>query len=1052
MDDNDEENLIVSKETEEDDYQEIDPNDLYIIEDQSNFKPTNEMILAYAKLLGYKPEEDPEEILKISEKYLTCELPEPLIRAFTKSEYRILYIDRETQDITLENEIDDKARNEIDEFRNKYNTNKKSSLKTTEEELKKKLNEQKEYNDKLKFDDNIQIIDNEEENEEEENNNAKKLNNSLNENINENKNKDLNKKDNINMNKKNKDSNINNDKSSEEKYDDFDDDFFMESSKSSNEDKEQEKTIKSQNFEEENKKEEEKKKNENSNIENNKKKEFIANHQNSPKKNEDEIIISNKKYQKSQKKINKNSSEENIKNEESKEKRNYLEIIKMNLNSYKIKIKQDYIKKKKDFASKYNNIIMTNLKKKKSLQISQNTLEDLDTYESTLKQKMEQELNKYKNNLISEYEYNELNQSSEEIDDIKKNYEVKKLKLESDIRIQKERNKNSKENLLKKNKKSLENKTIQLEEILQNKKSKLILKNKKDINELEKKYQKYYDDYISQYEKSFLKDQNDNNLSNSLFNNNLKELEEEYITELKEKFEQQKITINYELETKMIKDLEIYKAQEKANKEQELNKINEKMNNLGSNYFNEIDFIKKQSETQKKNDDEIIYEKIQKIANIFFNELKNKINDKVNEEIKQINILIKQSNNFNNREELQIEENLIDKFVAFNSKLGEKRSLYDLIEKEYIEIKMKIEYMSKVISIISKLLIEKGTEISFDLNPENKKDNKDSVLVNEIISNIQNLLDEFKLKNENNTNKIIYPFINEEIENLLDNIRNTKLKNKFRNNNYQNYSFMNTKGINIKNNIDLNPQLNPTYNSYRFPMKEKKVIKSFSQNKNNINNNIYSKNNISINKIDEQNSEKENGSGTSISINNNNGIINMELSNEFLTEFPQELKNLYVQIISFLKEESALIEKEKQDLNNQDIINSNMQILQKNDNLKQYKNDFDLILSQEKINSRNHKANLENKIKLFKKIESFWTETIYYIYNNYTSSDKIKIKLNNIIGNINDYKKRFNNGSKIDFHENMISNKNFVEHNYNNIFYNKYKYNNRYSSSDKKYN
>ena len=1051
MDDNDEENLIVSKETEEDDYQEIDPNDLYIIEDQSNFKPTNEMILAYAKLLGYKPEEDPEEILKISEKYLTCELPEPLIRAFTKSEYRILYIDRETQDITLENEIDDKARNEIDEFRNKYNTNKKSSLKTTQEELKKKLNEQKEYNDKLKFDDNIQIIDNEEENEEEENNNAKKLNNSLNENINENKNKDLNKKDNINMNKKNKDSNINNDKSSEEKYDDFDD-FFMESSKSSNEDKEQEKTIKSQNFEEEDKKEEEKKKNENSNIENNKKKEFIANHQNSPKKNEDEIIISNKKYQKSQKKINKNSSEENIKNEESKEKRNYLEIIKMNLNSYKIKIKQDYIKKKKDFASKYNNIIMTNLKKKKSLQISQNTLEDLDTYESTLKQKMEQELNKYKNNLISEYEYNELNQSSEEIDDIKKNYEVKKLKLESDIRIQKERNKNSKENLLKKNKKSLENKTIQLEEILQNKKSKLILKNKKDINELEKKYQKYYDDYISQYEKSFLKDQNDNNLSNSLFNNNLKELEEEYITELKEKFEQQKITINYELETKMIKDLETYKAQEKENKEQELNKINEKMNNLGSNYFNEIDFIKKQSETQKKNDDEIIYEKIQKIANIFFNELKNKINDKVNEEIKQINILIKQSNNFNNREELQIEENLIDKFVAFNSKLGEKRSLYDLIEKEYIEIKMKIEYMSKVISIISKLLIEKGTEISFDLNPENKKDNKDSVLVNEIISNIQNLLDEFKLKNENNTNKIIYPFINEEIENLLDNIRNTKLKNKFRNNNYQNYSFMNTKGINIKNSIDLNPQLNPTYNSYRFPMKEKKVIKSFSQNKNNINNNIYNRNNISINKIDEQNSEKENGSGTSISINNNNGIINLELSNEFLTEFPQELKNLYVQIISFLKEESALIEKEKQDLNNQDIINSNMQILQKNDNLKQYKNDFDLILSQEKINSRNHKANLENKIKLFKKIESFWTETIYYIYNNYTSSDKIKIKLNNIIGNINDYKKRFNNGSKIDFHENMISNKNFVEQNYNNMFYNKYKYNNRYSSSDKKYN
>ena len=129
-----------------------------------------------------------------------------------------------------------------------------------------------------------------------------------------------------------------------------------------------------------------------------------------------------------------------------------------------------------------------------------------------------------------------------------------------------------------------------------------------------------------------------------------------------------------------------------------------------------------------------------------------------------------------------------------------------------------------------------------------------------------------------------------------------------------------------------------------------------------------------------------------------------------------------------------------------------MQILQKNDNLKEYKSDFDLIISQEKINSRNNKANLENKIKLFKKIESFWTETIYYIYNNYASSDLIKIKLNNIIGNINDYKKRFNNVSKIVFNERMTNNKNFMEQNYNNMFNNKYRFNNRYSSSDKKYN
>jgi hypothetical protein len=663
---------------------------------------------------------------------------------------------------------------------------------------------------------------------------------------------------------------------------------------------------------------------------------------------------------------------------------------------------------------------------------------------------MEHELKRYKNNLITDYEYNGLNQTFEEIESLKKKYEIKKLKLESDIRIQKERNKNLEENLLKRNKSTLENKTFQLEEMFQNKKSKLNQKHKKDINELEKKFQNDYDEYETQYK---IDNQDDIKLSNSVFNNNLKEQEEEFTNEIKEKFEQQKITIKYELETKMLKELEAYKTQEKINKEQELNKIHDKINNLSSDYFNEIDFIKKNYETQKKNDDEFIYEKIQQIGNSFFNELKNKIIGKVDEEMKQISILINQNDNYNNREfyndnELQIEENLIDKFVSYNSKLGGKRSLYDLLEKEYIEIKLKIEYISKAISIISKLLIEKGSNISFDLNPETKKENNDSLLVNEIISNLQNKLDEFKLKYKDNINNIIYPFINEEIKNLLDNIRNIKARNKFKYNNYQNYSSMNTKRINIDDSINLISQLNPTYNSYRFPIQEKKTIKSFSQNKNK--NNINNRNDNSINKITEQNSEKENGTVTSKSINNNDKV-NLELSKEFLTEFPQELKSLYWQIISFLKEESASIEKEKQDLNNQDMMNSNLQNLQKNESLKQYKNDFDIILSQEKINSRNNKTNLENRIKLFEKIKSFWEETIYYIYNNYSSSEQIKIKLNNIIGNISDYKQRFNNG-KFDIDERLTNNKRFMEKNYNSLFYNNNKFNNRYSSADKNYN
>ena len=72
----------------EEDYQLIDPNDLIIIDDPDNFKPTEEMILAYATLLGYDPSKDPKELLKIAEKYLTCKLEENMRRAFMRADYR----------------------------------------------------------------------------------------------------------------------------------------------------------------------------------------------------------------------------------------------------------------------------------------------------------------------------------------------------------------------------------------------------------------------------------------------------------------------------------------------------------------------------------------------------------------------------------------------------------------------------------------------------------------------------------------------------------------------------------------------------------------------------------------------------------------------------------------------------------------------------------------------------------------------------------------------------------------------------------------------------
>ena len=132
--------------------------------------------------------------------------------------------------------------------------------------------------------------------------------------------------------------------------------------------------------------------------------------------------------------------------------------------------------------------------------------------------------------------------------------ELEKMKLESDIRIQKERNKNAKENKIIKNKNLIENKRQHLEEMNQNKKSRLTLKNKNDINNLEKEFKNNYEKYVEQYKNDYLKNKEDVNNDDYILRNNLKELEDEYIKELKEKFEQEKISIKYEVETNMFKE------------------------------------------------------------------------------------------------------------------------------------------------------------------------------------------------------------------------------------------------------------------------------------------------------------------------------------------------------------------------------------------------------------------------------------------------------------------------------------------------------------------
>ena len=98
----------------------IDPNDLIMIEDNHNWKPTENFILGYANQLGFDVENDPPEMLSIAEKYLSKSIPDMYQRAFAKDNYQLVYINRITNEIKLKSDIEEEAIKEYQEVKEKY--------------------------------------------------------------------------------------------------------------------------------------------------------------------------------------------------------------------------------------------------------------------------------------------------------------------------------------------------------------------------------------------------------------------------------------------------------------------------------------------------------------------------------------------------------------------------------------------------------------------------------------------------------------------------------------------------------------------------------------------------------------------------------------------------------------------------------------------------------------------------------------------------------------------------------------------------------------------
>ena len=155
----------------------IDEDDLYIIYNTAGWDPPDEIVLAYARKLGFDIINDPPELLEIARKYLLKPLPPNMVRAFLKETLEILYIKETTGDRFREIELDSECKKEYEEEKEKIQKeknnkkkkkkgkrkkNKKSTNKdnnddnTTNEEDKKKILDKKklklkEYKEKLKL-------------------------------------------------------------------------------------------------------------------------------------------------------------------------------------------------------------------------------------------------------------------------------------------------------------------------------------------------------------------------------------------------------------------------------------------------------------------------------------------------------------------------------------------------------------------------------------------------------------------------------------------------------------------------------------------------------------------------------------------------------------------------------------------------------------------------------------------------------------------------------------------------------------------------------------
>ena len=479
-----------------------------------------------------------------------------------------------------------------------------------------------------------------------------------------------------------------------------------------------------------------------------------------------------KSNKKSKKKKSSQSSSQYISNEEDEKDKSNIEDDKTKKNNllikakesykkYKNKLKENYIKNKKDLEKEISDIYEKNvILKKRELKdvLEKQKLKSLEKeLENTLKQKKEM----YKNDLEPNYE-NELLQSTNMNNEELTNLELKKQQIMNEIEKQKEKNMKKSKELNKKIEEEIEIKLMDKKEKKKKQMETLDDITNKKIDKLQKQEDINFERYTHQIKLNYMnnKFKSDNNLN---IEKRSSELLKECKNLLDEEFKEKKNNIKMELEYKMEKELNEYKIMNINNNSNKSFKLKDDLINIEKNYYQDLETLKSQHINNKNR----IEEQINKINN----NLKSIYNiDNMN---KGQNEVIKEIINKNNIDNL--EEKVVEKNNEIFLKLLKNKSFYDFCEKEYIKKFTHLEHNKELtLLIINNILGNNSLENNVMDDTINDKKSNDISLINNLIIKCKNLINEKTVE-----------FKNKKITKLFPNLENNfmKIKNKQKGNN-----------------------------------------------------------------------------------------------------------------------------------------------------------------------------------------------------------------------------------------------------------------------------